>query len=66
MLESWVTEGRRGDTEIHREKVQRVTKKKAPVPGAPCGAGDGIRTHDNLLGKQVRYRCVTPANPEPL
>ena len=25
------------------------------------GAGDGIRTHDSLLGKQVRYHCVTPA-----
>ncbi len=26
------------------------------------GAGDGIRTHDSLLGKQVRYHCVTPAS----
>ena len=25
------------------------------------GAGDGIRTRDNLLGRQARYRCVTPA-----
>ena len=24
-------------------------------------AGDGIRTHDSLLGKQIRYHCVTPA-----
>ena len=25
------------------------------------GAGDGIRTHDTLLGKQMRYHCATPA-----
>ena len=25
------------------------------------GAGDGIRTHDVLLGKQALYRWVTPA-----
>jgi hypothetical protein len=25
------------------------------------GAGDGIRTRDNLLGRQARYHCVTPA-----
>ncbi len=24
-------------------------------------AGDGIRTHDTLLGKQMRYHCATPA-----
>ena len=26
-------------------------------------AGDGIRTHDLLLGKQLRYHCATPAYP---
>src|SRR5690348_5258578 len=25
------------------------------------GAGDGIRTRDPLLGKQLRYHCATPA-----
>ena len=25
------------------------------------GAGEGIRTLDSLLGKQIRYHCVTPA-----
>jgi hypothetical protein len=32
------------------------------------GAGDGIRTRDPLLGKQLRYHCATPAehlNPTP-
>ncbi len=24
-------------------------------------AGDGIRTHDLLLGKETYYRCTTPA-----
>jgi hypothetical protein len=28
------------------------------------GAGDGIRTHDTLLGKQMRYHCATPAHYE--
>jgi hypothetical protein len=27
----------------------------------PRGAGDGIRTHGRLLGKQMRYHCATPA-----
>jgi hypothetical protein len=27
----------------------------------PHGAGDGIRTRSPLLGKQMRYRCATPA-----
>jgi hypothetical protein len=27
----------------------------------PFGAGDGIRTRDPLLGKQLRYHCATPA-----
>jgi hypothetical protein len=31
-----------------------------PVPKT-SRAGDGIRTHDSLLGKQIRYHCVTPA-----
>ncbi len=26
------------------------------------GAGDGIRTRDPLLGKQLRYHCATPAS----
>jgi hypothetical protein len=25
-------------------------------------AGDGIRTHDLLLGKETYYRCTTPAS----
>jgi hypothetical protein len=25
------------------------------------GAGDGIRTRDSLLGRQMRYHCATPA-----
>ena len=25
-------------------------------------AGGGTRTHDNLLGKQMRYHCATPAD----
>jgi hypothetical protein len=29
--------------------------------GANTGAGDGIRTHGRLLGKQMRYHCATPA-----
>ncbi len=29
--------------------------------GSCFGAGDGIRTHDTLLGKQMRYHCATPA-----
>ena len=52
------------------------TRKKAPglfgrelsygdSRGIPASmglrAGDGIRTHDNLLGKQMRYHCATPA-----
>ena len=26
-----------------------------------CEAGDGIRTHDLLLGKETYYHCTTPA-----
>ena len=28
------------------------------------GAGDGIRTRDPLLGKQLRYHCATPARSD--
>jgi hypothetical protein len=28
---------------------------------AKGGAGDGIRTRDSLLGRQMRYHCATPA-----
>ena len=30
-------------------------------PRANKKAGDGIRTRDSLLGKQLRYHCATPA-----
>jgi hypothetical protein len=43
------------------------TARKRRIPGQ-CwpgmswfGAGDGIRTRDPLLGKQLRYHCATPA-----
>ena len=41
--------------------TDRCTQKRAPPVRAPFRAGDGIRTHDSLLGKQIRYHCVTPA-----
>ena len=28
---------------------------------ALSGAGDGTRTRDSLLGRQMRYHCATPA-----
>ena len=31
-----------------------------------CRAGDGIRTHDLLLGKETYYHCTTPAFPADL
>ena len=30
---------------------------------AKSGAGDGIRTHDLLLGKETFYSWTTPASP---
>src|SRR5579859_3540490 len=39
-----------------------VFPKRASRPGLEAlGAGDGIRTRDPLLGKQLRYHCATPA-----
>ncbi len=29
-------------------------------------AGDGIRTHDLLLGKETYYHCTTPADHRPI
>ena len=39
-----------------------VFPKRASRPGLEAlGAGDGLRTRDPLLGKQLRYHCATPA-----
>ncbi len=48
------------------KKVKQIVKQNRGLGGitrrtrgsfeANCGAGDGIRTHDVLLGKQALYR----------
>ena len=43
-------------------EIKKQQRPQLDTAGAfTIRAGDGIRTHDNLLGKQVRYHCVTPA-----
>jgi hypothetical protein len=45
------------------EWVQRAFCVLMPRRRGPdVGAGDGIRTHGRLLGKQMRYHCATPAS----
>ena len=58
----------RGDARSLRAREQSVNKSRAknePIPKvgsnpaylcAFWGAGDGTRTHDNLLGKQALYQ----------
>ena len=40
-------------------KIMMSCRKENTLPVK--GAGDGIRTRDSLLGKQLRYHCATPA-----
>ena len=54
-----------GVRSVQPEGVQNEMEVRLVAPARlleRAGAGDGIRTHDNLLGKQVRYHCVTPAS----
>ena len=39
-----------------RPKLTSGRRNQATLADFEAGAGDGIRTHDSLLGKQILYR----------
>ena len=45
----------------HKDRPENKTIGETVKLKLGRGAGDGIRTHDVLLGKQALYRWVTPA-----
>jgi hypothetical protein len=45
----------------HSNCFEVLPKRASKSSLEALGAGDGIRTRDPLLGKQLRYHCATPA-----
>ena len=43
--------------------MTRMRIADSTIGNPHCRAGDGIRTHDLLLGKETYYHCTTPAFP---